>query len=58
MADEPDEAEIERIHEEAAEKAAHHWHASIPVVNPYKGDPWREEIWRFAFRQAFARENS
>lgn len=52
----PDDAEIERICDEAAEAAVHCIHMAV-AVNPYADDPERAEIWSCAFRNAYAREN-
>lgn len=55
MAEVTDE-EIDAIYDEAKEAAIHAW---LPgsTVNPYHDDPQRRDIWDFAFRQAFMREN-
>lgn len=53
---EPDDAEIERIHEEAEEAALHCWFIT-QARNPYPPTDPRAEIWSFAFRQAYANEN-
>ena len=55
-ADDPDDGEIERIHEEAAEAARSSWLGNVKP-NPYPSDSERAEIWDFAFRNAWAQDN-
>lgn len=49
--------EIERIHDEAEAAAESCWYVG-QGRNPYPEGSERAEIWSFAFRQAYARENS
>lgn len=59
MTDEPDDDEIEAIHEKAAADAIHAWGpAGINGYrNPYPAGSERAEIYAYAFRNSYAREN-
>lgn len=55
--EEPDDGEIDRIHEEGAAVAEHAWGPAgvNGGRNPYPPTSMRAEIWDYAFRNAYAR---
>lgn len=56
---EPDDAEIEEIHEAAALAAVDGWGPAgvMSHGNPYPRGSERADIWDYAYRNAYARQN-